>query len=211
MARPDDSESGRKGDGTVTMELLGERILLREFRRDDIAALSQYHADARYLEYYGPEVGSRERTERLLDSFLAWTDEQPRRNFQLAIEERASGGLIGCCGLRTQGMPAGVPEFGVELAPDRWGIGLALEASRLMIDFGFRTLTSEVRAKAVGENARVDSLLRRLGFSKLGTRGGEAWMKERGWTLADWMLARDRWIEVQPPKRETPRPGFVRR
>jgi len=195
----------------MAMELLGERVLLREFRRDDLVMLASYHADARYLEHYGPDVGSREHAERLLDSFLAWAVEAPRRNFQLAIAERSNRGLIGCCGLRTRGMAAGVAEFGVELSPDRWGRGHALEASRLLLGYGFRTLElSQVRAVAVGENERIGRLLRRLGFLSLGTREGKGWMKERGWTLADWTLVLDRWSGGHSSHREGPRTGLAR-
>jgi ribosomal-protein-alanine N-acetyltransferase len=174
--------------------LEGERVLLRDFARADLVPFQAYREDPRYLEYYEPAAAERDRSERLLEGFLAWSKERPRRNFQLAVVERSTEHLIGCCGLRTRGLPAGYAEYGIEISPESWGAGLAPEASRLVLEFGFRRLAlAEVRGVSVTQNTRVARLANRLGFAALAPRSGERWMRARGWTLTDWVLTRSAW------------------
>lgn len=82
------------------MEITTERLVLREFAADDWPAVLAYQQDPRYLEYY-PWLT---RTESDVKEFVQWfLDEQaesPRRRFQLAVVLKASGELIGNCGIR---------------------------------------------------------------------------------------------------------------
>lgn len=178
------------------MELITERLLLRDFTPEDRAALLAYQGDARYLEFYGPEEGGPESTAELLAMFLAWQAEEPRQNYQLAIVERAvSPAPIGCCGVRQKGFEAGVSEFGLELAPQCWGRGLASEAARGMLSFAFQDLGArEVLAVTVTQNDRVARLLERLGFRACGTREGPGWMLERGLSETEWRLSAAQWV-----------------
>jgi RimJ/RimL family protein N-acetyltransferase len=174
--------------------LQSHRILLRDFVEADVAAFQAYRADRRYAEFYEPGVGERDESRRLVERFAAWAAERPRRNFQLAIVERRSACLIGCCGLRMRGLPHGYAEFGIELAPERWGQGLAAEASRALLELGFKRLSlEEVRCVSVTQNARLAALARSLGFEPLRTRRGGAWIRARGWTLTDWTLTKRAW------------------
>lgn len=176
------------------MELLGDRIALREHVIDDWSTLAEYQADRRYLEFYPPEVDVPERTKALVDRFVAWATEQPRANYQFGIVDRATGRLIGSCGLRTAGMAAGCAEFGLELSPDWWGRGLAAESARAVLRFGFETLALEqVRGVSVTQNVRIVRLVRRLGFVEGATRADDEWMRARGWTLTEWVLTKDVW------------------
>lgn len=181
------------------MELLGERIVLREHTGEDGVALAAYQGDPRYLQLSPPEADLPVHAQGLVDRFVAWARERPRRNYQLAITHRGTGLLIGSCGLRGAGMAAGSAEFGLELAPDWWGRGLATEASRILLRFGFETLAlEEILGVAVSENTRVARLVRELGFVERGTRAGDAWMQARGWSFTEWLLTREAWARAAP-------------
>jgi ribosomal-protein-alanine N-acetyltransferase len=177
------------------VELITERLLLRDFTLEDRAALLAYQGDPRYREFYGPDEGGPEATAELLAMFLAWQAEEPRQNYQLAIVERAaSPAPIGCCGVRQKGFEAGVAEFGLELAPQRWGRGFASEAARAMLTFAFKELGArEILAMTVTQNQRIARLLERLGFSACGTRAGPGWMSERGLSETEWRLTAAPW------------------
>jgi RimJ/RimL family protein N-acetyltransferase len=183
----------------AAVELITERLLLRDFTPDDRAALLAYQGDPRYLEFYGPDEGGPESTVELLAMFLAWQAEEPRQNYQLAIVERAaSPALIGCCGVRQKGFEAGVAEFGLELASQCWGRGLASEAARAMLAFAFQDLGArEVLAVTVTQNHRVARLLERLGFRACGTRDGAGWMRERGLSETEWRLSAAQWVHPE--------------
>jgi ribosomal-protein-alanine N-acetyltransferase len=180
------------------MQLPGDRVRLREFGGEDAADFESYHTDPRFLRFYGPEARDREHLRSLVERFISWAGEEPRRNYQLAIADSTTGQLIGCCGLRTAGLPEKCADFGLELSVDRWGRGLGTEASRLLLAFGFGSLgLEEVRATAVTENTRVARLVEDLRFSEAGRRRGDDWMDEKGWTLTDWSLTREVWLRAR--------------
>lgn len=177
------------------MHLATPRLHLREYTPDDLAALAAYQADPRMREFHGPDDVTEAAVANLLALFLRWAAESPRRHVQLAIAlAEQPGVVIGSCGLRAVDGVLGEAEFGLELAPDRWGRGLAMEASRALLDAGFHDLgLRAVRGESVSANTRVAAMVRRLGFEQAGTRPGPAWMTERGWSHVEWWLPRERW------------------
>ena len=176
------------------MELTGERILLREFAEGDAGGLLAIHSDPRVLRYYAPEVGTPEHTRMLVEMFIRWASESPRENFQFAIVDLETNALLGSCGIRKKSCPPDHAEFGIGIHADWWGRGIAQEAARTILRFGFSELgLHEVRGVAVSENESVTKLVRRLGFSRGTSRRGEAWMAERGWSTVDWVITRETW------------------
>ena len=174
------------------MEIRSERLVLREFRESDLDALLAYHSHPRFGEYYAAEEVAAERTRELLDMFLGWALEDPRRCDQLAIT--SSDELIGGCGVRKPVHDATGAEFGIELNPEHWGQGYAEEAARAMLGLAFTELCVEVvRAESVSRNEGAAKLVRKLGFISSGMRKGPQWMQSRGWQLQDWELTREAW------------------
>ena len=175
-----------------------ERLLLREFTNEDAQAFFAYHADPRSAEFYAPEEAAPDHARELLLVFIRWASEQPRRNYQLALAElRTPRELVGCCGLRLEGLGAGTAAFGVELAPDCWGRGYASEAARALLGFGFRELKlAAVRGVSISANVRVAALAQRIGLVEVGMRPGSAWMRARGWNHIEWQVTRERWESV---------------
>lgn len=173
------------------MQLEFHRIVLRDFCAGDIADYQAYHADPRYLRYYAPEVSDPAHARKLVERFIESAHAQPRRDFTMAIVERTSSELIGCCSLRTAGQEDGYAEFGVELSPTFWGRGLAVEAARGLLEFGFSALKlSEIRGLSVTENRRVEHLVTKLGFKKVRECDGASWMSRLGWTHTEWSLTK---------------------
>lgn len=178
----------------LTMELTEGRILLREFVERDVSALLAIHADPRVLRYYAPELATHEHARMLVDMFINWANENPRANFQVAIVDRNSNSLLGSCGVRRKGCGEGQAEFGIGIDANWWGRGLAQEAAKLILRFGFTELgLREIRGVAVSENEAVKRFASRLGFSSGVPREGEPWMAERGWKATDWVMTREAW------------------
>jgi RimJ/RimL family protein N-acetyltransferase len=174
---------------TDTVEIITERLLLREFVAADLPALVTYQADPRYAEFW-PEEAPPGQSRQLLDRFIDWATERPRRNYQLAVAQiDLPHEVMGSCGLRDLGFDATTAEFGIELAPQSWGHGYATEAARAILAFGFRELgLLEVRGVSVTENWRVTEMVSRLGFTRLGRR------KVKGRVA---LTNGDRWFLVQ--------------
>ena len=66
------------------MEKLTERLLLREFTKQDLDAVAEFRRDPRYLEYYHRPPYTREECVRFVEKCIAWSKESPRCKFQLS-------------------------------------------------------------------------------------------------------------------------------
>jgi RimJ/RimL family protein N-acetyltransferase len=177
------------------MEILTPRLVLREFTAEDLPVFLAYQSDPRSAEFYGPEDLDPSHARGLIQRFIDWAAASPRQNYQFAIVERGNvKETIGSCGIRLEGCDAGRAEFGLELAPAHWGCGFATEAARAILEFAFRDLgVQDVRGVTVTENARVQRLVARLGFTKVETRPGPAWMRARDWSETVWGLTAADW------------------
>lgn len=143
------------------MLLETKRLVVREMRPADAAALARYQRDARYLEHYREPPDAR----AIVDAAIVWSGQAPRRNYQLAIARSERDVAIGCIGLRCIDQPDGVAEFGCEIDPELWGYGLTREAATALLDFGRHELSlKKVVARCAPANARVHRLLGVLGF-----------------------------------------------
>ena len=131
-------------------ELTTSRLVLRDFTLEDEAAFV-----ARFMR-------SMDEAD-VIERFAAWRRAEPRLNFQVAICRRdAASTLIGCCGLRREGLAAGVAEFGLELAPAWQGhYRYAIEIAEAMLAHGFGPLDlEEIVSNTTEANERVHRLAR---------------------------------------------------
>jgi RimJ/RimL family protein N-acetyltransferase len=162
------------------MQLITERLLLREFVAEDWPAVLAYQSDPRYLRLYAWTERSAEDVQAFVQMFLDYQREQPRRKYQLAIELRAEGRLIGNCGIRKPSADAHEAEMGYELAPDYWGRGYATEAARAVLTFGFEQLgLHRVSADCLAENMASAHVLEKLGMQREGRLRENQWIKGR--------------------------------
>lgn len=122
-----------------------ERLLLRPWRpAEDLDAMASLNADAEVMRFVAPNRPlGRAETAAQLHRIVAHWDEH---GFGLwAVVPRAEPGAacIGFAGLAVPSfLPAILPavEVGWRLAPAFWGRGLATEAARASVAFGFERL-----------------------------------------------------------------------
>jgi RimJ/RimL family protein N-acetyltransferase len=146
--------------------LISERLGFRAWREEDLPLAMELWTDARVTAFFGgpytPEM-VRARLEREMGT---------QREFGMQywpIFLLAGGRHAGVCGLRPWRVEDKVPELGYHLRPDFWGHGLAVEAGRAAIEFGFGRLGA--RAIFAGhhpENAASGKVLLKLGFRYTG-------------------------------------------
>ena len=139
------------------------RLRLRLFTLDDLDRLCEITRDPDVMRYIGYGVPlSREETLKNLDMIM---NGFRRRGYgRWALERRDTGGLVGYCGLSS-----GNPQVGIELAymlaREEWGKGLALEAGRAALRYGFGTLgVSSIAGLTLPGNSRSRTVLERLGM-----------------------------------------------
>lgn len=153
------------------MILETSRLILRDPIEKDVASLSEYHADQRYLEHYTDAPD----TKVMVKEAITWASEIPRLNYQLMVALRSSKKVIGCVGLRQHGCARGAAEVGIELAPRYWGFGYASEAINELTQYGANTLgLNRLMSETSTNNMRAHKLLMQLGFSKIGSRQNQS-------------------------------------
>ena len=117
------------------MRLRTARLELREMRADDAQALLGVFGDPRVMASFAAAPFDRAAMDRWVARNLAHQDENGFGLF--TVVERASGDVIGDCGLELMDVGA---ELGYDLRADRWGRGLATEAASAVRDHAFSAL-----------------------------------------------------------------------
>ncbi len=141
------------------------RLSLREFVADDWRAVLAYEADTRYMRFYDMTERTEADVRAFVQMFLDYQAENPRRGFQLAVTLKASGALIGNCGIRVNNPEWREANIGYEIAPDLWGRGYATEAARAILKFGFTQLgMHRICAWCVADNTASARVLEKLGM-----------------------------------------------
>ena len=140
------------------------RLTLRPLSEDDAPALLQVLNTGEVLRYFpNPAPADRARVDRIIAHHLNhWAE---RGLGWWAVERHAPPGLIGCAGLEY--LPeTGETEVAYLLGRDYWGQGLATEAARAALQFGFETLRLETIVGLVHPENRASShVLEKLGLT----------------------------------------------
>ena len=138
--------------------LTTSRLLLRRWREDDLPAMAAINADPEVMRWIGDGTPIDE------DATAAET-----HGFGLfAVEFRATGELAGFTGLNTPySLPEVLPavEIGWRLGRRYWGQGIATEAARAALEFGFtdRELDRIVGIHQLGNDAS-GRIMQKLGM-----------------------------------------------
>lgn len=143
-------------------ERLTERLRLRPLRREDLDRIYEIYTDPRAIHWVGSH--SRDEVAGELDFYA---HHEARHGWApQAVEVRASGELIGDCGLVPLELRGPEVELMYDLHPDCWGRGLASEAVTAVMEDAFE-LTGEAAIIAVvrSDNARSIRVLEKAGFS----------------------------------------------
>ncbi|MGQ5523882.1 GNAT family N-acetyltransferase [Chitinimonas sp. PSY-7] len=144
--------------------LSSNRLILRDFQPADEPDYIALRTGVQFGRLYAADEVSPEASRRLLAMFIDWQHEPVRTRWQLAITLRASGALIGSCGVRT--LEPGEMSLGCELGERYWGQGLAVEAVDRLLHFAAEQLGCQrLVADTLAANQSALALAQRLGFS----------------------------------------------
>jgi ribosomal-protein-alanine N-acetyltransferase len=154
-------------------ELRSERLLLRRWREEDREPFAAMNADPVVMEHFPAPLGRAE-SDALMDRVERGFEEH---GFGLwALEARDTGSFLGFTGLSVPRFHASwmddrhhpVVEVGWRLAREAWGAGLATEAARASLRFGFEELAlPEVVSFTTVTNLRSQAVMRRLGMTRV--------------------------------------------
>jgi ribosomal-protein-alanine N-acetyltransferase len=164
--------------GGVTIET--ERLILREFRRDDWEKVHEYAVDPEVYHHMPWGPNSEDETRAFVERAIASQLENPRRHFELAITLREDGRLVGGGGIRADNESFRSANMGYCLRRDAWNKGFGTEAAVGLIAFGFERLhVHRTWATCDSENARSAHVLEKAGMKIEGTMRDDAWLRGR--------------------------------
>jgi RimJ/RimL family protein N-acetyltransferase len=147
-----------------------ERLVLREFREEDLDAHAAMLSDPIVMEHFGGQLFGREESwRRLLGGVGLW---QLQGTGLLAAERKSDGKLVGHVGMfdyHREIAPSieGKPELGYIFAAEVHGQGIAREACDAFIAWADRTLDAEETVAIISiTNAPSMKLAERLGYER---------------------------------------------
>jgi RimJ/RimL family protein N-acetyltransferase len=139
-----------------------ERLGFRRWTAEDWELARELWGDLEVTKFFGGPFSE----EAIRKRFEAQIRNQAEVGFQYwPIFELASGEFVGCCGLRPYWPEKVVHELGFHLRPKFWGKGLAVEAARAVIPYGFDVIGGKgLSAGHHPGNLNSKKVLERLGF-----------------------------------------------
>lgn len=178
------------------MKLETERLILRDFLKEDWGRVLEYQSDPLYLRYNQWTERTPEAVQEFVGWFLDHQKQSPRIKFQLAVTLRSNNLLIGNCGVRMDNKDAVEADIGYELDPKYWNHGYATEAAYAIVDFGFSHFgVHRIWANCVADNIGSARVLEKLGMKLEGRLREKEFYKDRWWDTLMYGILADEWIE----------------
>ena len=145
-----------------------ERLILRELTDADATVLFQYFSDPAYVRYLS--FGLHTDVEQT-QGFINWTRTgyQQQEGIRWGLQWKLSDVLIGTAGLHFWKRDLRCAEVGYHVAPAWWGMGIASEVLRALVDFGFQRMNlNRIEGRHSAGNGVSGRVLLKCGFQKEG-------------------------------------------
>lgn len=153
---------------TQVVELKTQRLLLRQWKKDDLAEFSLLNSDPEVMEYL-PNLLSEEESNNLADKIINLISENGWGFW--AVEIISDNSFIGFVGLNEPKYELPVKpcvEVGWRLARKYWGNGYATEAGEASLEFAFESLNlNEVYSFTSVANKKSEAVMERLKLENL--------------------------------------------
>lgn len=154
-------------DATPSPALETPRLYLRQWQEADLPSFAALNADPEVMRYFPAPLdrAGSDAIARRCQTLIA------ARGWGFwAVEEKASARFIGFAGLHCPTAALSFQpcvEIGWRFARDAWGRGLATEAARAALAFGFQSLgLAEIVAFTSIHNRRSEAVMARLGMRR---------------------------------------------
>jgi RimJ/RimL family protein N-acetyltransferase len=158
----------------------GEQVMLGPIQREQVPLFLRWMNDISTVSKLGAPIRP-----LTLEQETAWfegaaTDEN---RYTFAVYERASGRLIGTCGLHEIDWRNRRTELGILIGePDARGRGYGTEAMRLLLDYAFTVLgLHSVMLTVYAFNPAARRSYEKAGFREIGRRRDSRWCNGRYW------------------------------
>jgi len=154
------------------------RLRLRHFTDAGLALFMAYRNDPEVARYQGWEGISEPEARAFLQEQKEIQPGVPGHWFQIAVELKETGMLVGDCALKIEEHDERQAEIGYTLSRGYQGRGIASEAVSRVLEYAFVTLgMHRVIAMTACENVASVALLERLGLRREGHFRQSVWLK----------------------------------
>jgi len=150
-----------------------ERLLIKPYNMMDLDELYNVYSDENVMAYIPEGVMSYEWVKDLMKWMIevCYETNTPDNitKFAVSILHKKDNKIIGWCGLGSLDCKPEDIEIFFGLSSEYWGKGLASEAARAMIDYGFNTIGLErIVAVVDGNNIASQKVIEKLGMNYKG-------------------------------------------
>jgi RimJ/RimL family protein N-acetyltransferase len=160
--------------------LAGDLVVLRRHVPENVDAFRRWYADPEIarLARYQPTPMRRDEIDRFFEARVVGRDA-----LAMAVHEKSTNRLIGTCAFSQLDGENGSALYHITIGEaDAWGHGYGTEATRLMLDHAFGTLSLHRIGLFVFEfNERAIRAYRRCGFVVEGRSRESIWRDGRWW------------------------------
>lgn len=142
-----------------------DRLVLRKMLPCDAADMFEYASRPEVSEYllWNPHA-----TQRFTKNYLHFLQTQymTKNFYDWAVTLRSSEKMIGTCGFTSFDLANNSAEVGYVLSSSYWGQGIAPEALKKIIHFGFQELDlHRICARIMDGNSRSESVAKKCGMT----------------------------------------------
>lgn len=153
----------------VKINIETERLILREFVKDDFLSIHNYASDPEVVKYevWGPN--SEKDTQLFVDQSIKYQLDNPRYDYEVAVVKKDDNKLIGACGIHLSNLDNREGWIGYCYNQQYWRNGYATEAAKVIIKFGFKHLNlHRIFATCDPDNSGSAKVLEKIGMIKEG-------------------------------------------
>jgi RimJ/RimL family protein N-acetyltransferase len=174
------------------------RLCLRHFRDADLALFMAYRNDPEVAKYQDWEGINEPEARAFLQEQKEVQPGVPGQWFQIAIELKETGMLVGDCALKIEEYDERQAEIGYTLSRAYQGRGIASEAVSCVLEYAFVTLgLHRVIAITDCENVASVALLERLGLRREGHFLQNVWFKGRWGDEYLYAMLQEEWRNIR--------------
>ena len=178
-----------------------DRLLLRKMTPDDAEAVFAYASDPETSRYVIWETHLSVEDSRAFLELVASRCESGGEP-EWGIVYKGDHRFVGTCGFVNWEPEHARAELGYVLSREYWGRGLASEAARAMISFGFTVMDlNRIEARCISENAASARVMQKAGMTYEGTLRQRELIKGAYRNMKVYSVLRDEYRGARAPRR----------
>lgn len=163
--------------------LESDRLLIRPFRLGDEQEVFEFSSNEEVTRYTGDVLRTSLSEAKKIITDVWYPDYKNYGYGRFAVIYKPDNKLIGFNGFKYH-PDENFTDFGYRFLSKYWGMGIATESSKMLLEFGFNNLPiDEVLAFVMQENPASSNVLKKIGFlfKKIAGYPGEGEDKKLKW------------------------------